>query len=58
MFEDTGINGLKMTSDLFFGAPKEPYQFSNGEKGRFGPPKFDKVKFNFNGDMVIKTSIE
>ena len=56
LFHD--LNENKKLDTNFFGAPKEPYQFSNGEKGRFGPPKFDKVKFNFNRDMVIKTSIE
>lgn len=56
LFHD--LNENKKLDTNFFGIPKEPYRFSNGEKGRFGPPKFDKVKFDFNRDMVIKTSIE
>ncbi len=56
LFHD--LNENKKLDTNFFGAPKEPYQFSNGEKGRFGPPKFDKVKFDLDRDMIIKTSIE
>lgn len=30
------------------GIPKEPYGFSNGRKGTFGPPSFNKAKFQFS----------
>jgi uncharacterized protein (DUF2141 family) len=32
--------------------PKEPYGASNGARGKFGPPKFDKAKFLLNADTV------
>jgi uncharacterized protein (DUF2141 family) len=28
-----------------FGAPKEPYGFSNDARGRFGPPSWEKARF-------------
>ena len=29
------------------GIPKEPTGFSNNAKGKFGPPKYEQVKFSF-----------
>ncbi len=31
------------------GIPNEPWGFSNNATGRFGPPKWDKVKFTLDG---------
>ena len=42
-FHDLNKNA---TLDKFLGIPSEPTAFSNGAKGLFGPPKFEKVKFN------------
>jgi uncharacterized protein (DUF2141 family) len=39
----------------FMGIPKEPYGFSNDARGTFGPPTYEKAKFNVTGDT--KTSI-
>ena len=32
--------------------PKEPYGASNGARGSFSAPKFNKAKFDFNADTV------
>lgn len=56
LFHDVNSNG-KLDNN-FFGIPKEPYGFSNQQKGRFGPPKFDKVKFTVNEDTYQKISIK
>lgn len=40
----------------FMGIPKEPYGFSNDARGTFGPPTYEKAKFNVTGDT--KTSIK
>lgn len=56
LFHDVNNNG-KLDNN-FFGIPKEPYGFSNHQKGRFGPPKFDKVKFTVNQDTHQKISIK
>ena len=47
VFHDTNEDGELNT---LFGIPKEPYGFSNNAKGRFGPPGFEKVLFDFNQD--------
>jgi len=35
--------------------PKEPTGATNGARGRFGPPKFDKAKFALDADTVQVT---
>jgi uncharacterized protein (DUF2141 family) len=35
------------TLDIGFTGPTEAYGFSNGARGRFGPPDYDKAKFRF-----------
>jgi uncharacterized protein (DUF2141 family) len=30
--------------------PNEPYGFSNNAKGNFGPPTWDDIKFQLEGD--------
>lgn len=32
------------------GVPKEPYGFSNDARGRFGPPKWEAIRFSFGED--------
>ena len=36
----------------FFGMPTERYGFSNNARGMFGPPSFDKAKFQFTSDSL------
>ncbi len=39
------------TLDLnLLGIPSEAYGFSNGARGRFGPPDWGKVRFDVSGD--------
>ena len=45
-FHDVNDNGEMDTNGA--GIPKEPYGFSNGKKGTFGPPSFNKAKFQFS----------
>jgi uncharacterized protein (DUF2141 family) len=56
LFHDVNNNG-KLDNN-FFGIPKEPYGFSNKQKGRFGPPKFEKVKFAVNENVHQKITIK
>lgn len=46
VYHDENGNGLMDKN--FMGIPKEDYAFSNNAAGTFGPPSYDKVKFNFN----------
>lgn len=52
------VNNNKKMDKNFFGIPKEPYAFSNNQKGRFGPPKFEKAKFNVTKDLTVNISIK
>lgn len=45
VFHDVNGNGKLDTN--FLGIPKEPYGFSNNAKGHFGPPQYDKAKFEY-----------
>ncbi|MFY0603541.1 MAG: DUF2141 domain-containing protein [Flavobacteriaceae bacterium] len=56
LFHDINNNG-KLDNN-FFGVPKEPYGFSNKERGRFGPPKYHKVKFTIDKNTHQKISIK
>lgn len=56
MFHD--VNSNKKMDKNFMGIPKEPYGFSNDKKGKFGPPDFEKVKFELNQDETIQISIK
>ncbi|HNX04813.1 MAG TPA: DUF2141 domain-containing protein, partial [Opitutales bacterium] len=40
------------------GIPKEPYGFSNGAKGVFGPAKWVDAKFRVDGDGVIRIRLD
>lgn len=46
------------SNDMTFGAlhlPKEGYCFSNNVRAVFKAPKFEKVKFTLDGDLVTQT---
>lgn len=47
LFHDQNENG-KLDTNLF-GAPNEPFGFSNNPKIGFSAPKFDAFKFEFDG---------
>ena len=44
------LNGDGTLNTNFFGIPKEPYGFSNDARGRFGPPDYEAVVFEFTDD--------
>lgn len=54
MFHD--VNGNSKLDKNFIGIPKEPYAFSNNQKGRFGPPSFNnaKIKIDQNKTVTVK----
>ena len=54
-----GFYGARVMHDLndngeldanFVGLPKEPYGFSNNATPNFGPPKWDDIKFQLDGN--------
>lgn len=45
LYQDKNENGKLNTN--FIGIPSELYAFSNNAKGRFGPAKWEDVKFSF-----------
>jgi uncharacterized protein (DUF2141 family) len=47
VFHDENGNGRLDTN--FLGMPKEGYGFSNGARGRYGPPTFRQSAFMFDG---------
>ena len=47
VFHDENDNG-KLDKN-FIGIPSEGYGFSNGARGRAGPPAFNKAAFEFDG---------
>ena len=56
MFHD--VNDNKKMDKNFMGIPKEPYGFSNNQKGRFGPPDYEKVVFDVNENQTLQVSIK
>lgn len=57
VFHDKNANG-KMDKN-FLGIPKESYGHSNNVRGSFGPPSFDKAKFEFGSpEKQIKIKLE
>ena len=56
LFHD--LNENKKLDTNFLGIPKEPYGFSNGEKGSFGPPKYEEVKFSITKNEIINVTIK
>ncbi len=55
-FHDVNDDG-KLNKN-FLGIPKEPYGFSNGEKGAFGPPDFEDIKFELKQDTTLNVKIK
>ena len=57
MFQDRNANE-KLDKNAI-GIPKEPYGHSNNARGIFGPPAFDKVKFELDSpETQIKIELE
>jgi len=56
LFHDKNNNDKLDTN--FLGIPKEPYLFSNNQKGRFGPPKFSDAKLEINKSQTITLKIK
>ena len=50
-FHDSNGNGELDLSSLRM--PTEAYGFSNGAKGRFGPPAFDDARFQVGGQPTV-----
>jgi len=48
-YQDVNNNG-KLDEGMF--GPKEPHGTYIGEKGGFGPPKFEEIKFDIKQDMI------
>lgn len=40
------------------GIPKEGFGFSNDAMGMFGPPSFEKAKFNLSGDIKVTITLK
>ncbi|WP_343211387.1 DUF2141 domain-containing protein (plasmid) [Aliisedimentitalea scapharcae] len=46
------LNGNETLDRNLFGAPKEPFGFSNDPKIGFSAPRFDKFDFKFDGEPI------
>ena len=55
VFQDIDANG-KLNSNLF-GAPTEPYGFSNNLFGKFGPPDYEDVSFYIEDGKTVSLTI-
>ena len=55
LIHDENGNGKMDTN--FLGIPNEDYAFSNNARGTFGPPDYEKAKFELNGDLVITITV-
>jgi len=55
-FHDVNDNG-KLNKN-FLGIPKEPYGFSNNEKGMFGPPDYEDITVEVTQDTTISIKIK
>ena len=55
VFQDINVDD-KLNNNMF-GAPKEPYGFSNNKYGMFGPPNFEDVSFDVKEDTSISLTI-
>ena len=56
LFHD--VNSNNKLDKNFFGIPKEPYAFSNNEKGSFGPPKYKKAQFSIHSNKNLNVTIK
>lgn len=52
MYQDVDSNG-ELNSN-FIGIPNEPFAFSNNASIMFGPPSYEKSKFNFSKEHQIE----
>lgn len=55
-FHDVNSNGELDTN--FVGVPKEPYGFSNGKKGKLGPPDFEDCKIRIEQNVNLEINIK
>lgn len=56
-FQDLNLNEKLDTNA--FGAPREPYGFSRGARGRFGPPDFDDASIDVGAEArTIRISLD
>ena len=55
-YHDVNSNG-ELDKNMV-GIPKEPYGFSNGQKGNFGPPNFQESKIEIKSDTIIQLKIK
>jgi uncharacterized protein (DUF2141 family) len=51
-------NSNKKHDKNFLGIPKEGYAFSNNVFGTFGPPKFEKTKFEVKEDIQLEIKLK
>ena len=56
IYHDENTNA-KMDNN-FLGIPKEGYAFSNNVFGTFGPPKFEKAKFEVIEDIQLEIKLK
>jgi uncharacterized protein (DUF2141 family) len=52
------VNGNGELDKNMLGIPKEPYGFSNGQEGNFGPPNFQESKIEIKSDTIIQLKIK
>ena len=52
------VNSNSELDKNMVGIPKEPYGFSNDQKGNFGPPDFQESKIEIKTDTVIQLKIK
>lgn len=52
VFQD--LNENEKLDKNFIGIPNEPYCFSNGAAGHFGPPSWDEARVKIENDAVLK----
>ena len=55
IFHDSNAN--EKLDKNFLGIPKEGYGFSNNATATFGPPSFEKAKFEFNDTYTAQIQI-
>ncbi len=55
IIQDKNSDGEHNTN--LFGAPTEPYGFSNNVYGRFGPPDFEDVSFKVENGKTVSLTV-
>ena len=51
-------NGNGELDTNLVGMPREPWGMSNGARGNFGPPSFDDMRFELDGDTTMTIRLE